>query len=437
MKYFTPSVWSDYFVDFRLSQLTFVGWVIVLLSISSCDDSKVNRGLAPKLDDIPFSKKVVYLNKNTFKIVRRTGDNSDIILNNGIDEMLKIYSYLGNGNDLIKILEKHKTLFNNEFVDETFLKIALKEFESVKSRHVKAEGFVNFVNALDYACRILVVDAPIDHKKQTSISKEHTDNSDNSMLLGMLFWVLVVFLLGIFILFNSRANKLKLEKNLESNQERLKSSIARNVLNENKRNAVTHVEGTTLSNTMPKVIPTKSETEANERLKQQLEEAQQRIETENKQLELVTLLKRLRETKMQSIEEPQKTDSISLPIIKAEKVESVAIKPSTPEIAYFSLPMNERIFSNATRSTVPLIGATFYVFKISTDGKTATFDFWNNPDAVERAIDKAYSHIDAACEILNDRDLKATHIITEESGFAELQDNKWIVKTKAKIKYLL
>ena len=112
-------------------------------------------------------------------------------------------------------------------------------------------------------------------------------------------------------------------------------------------------------------------------------------------------------------------------------------KAETTEIAYFSCPINERVFNNSTKLSAPRAGATFYIFDIAEGGLTATFEFWNNPDAVERAIDKAHSHIDAACDILNDRDLKATHILTEEAGVAELKNGKWIVKTKAKIKYEL
>lgn len=108
----------------------------------------------------------------------------------------------------------------------------------------------------------------------------------------------------------------------------------------------------------------------------------------------------------------------------------------TPEITYLSLPMNEMIFNNASRSPVPMIGQSFYEFFISKDGMTATFKFWNNPDAVKHAIDKPHSHIEPACEPINARDSYATRIVTEKDGYAVLEDNKWIVKTKAKIKYL-
>ena len=84
-----------------------------------------------------------------------------------------------------------------------------------------------------------------------------------------------------------------------------------------------------------------------------------------------------------------------------------------------------------------MVGQSFYEFTINAEGTAATFKFWDNPDAVKYAIDKPHSHIEPACDSLNVHDSYATKITTVEVGRAELQDNKWIVKSKAKIRYEL
>ena len=193
-----------------------------------------------------------------------------------------------------------------------------------------------------------------------------------------------------------------------------------------------------------KAIQTVRENEEAKRLKIQLEESEKkRIEAERKQAETEAKLQRHLDKEKEVISdvvaEKQNSDSTSASNLEITTGVNKEFKQLTPisEVVFLSLPMNERVFSNASKSSVPIIGQTFYIFSINANEITASFEFWNNPDAIKYAIDKPYSHIEPACDSLNVHNSYANQIVTVEKGQAVLEDNKWIVKTKAKIKYLL
>lgn len=114
---------------------------------------------------------------------------------------------------------------------------------------------------------------------------------------------------------------------------------------------------------------------------------------------------------------------------EAEAKRLAALIPSF----HLSIPSGDGFFSNDNRFSAYQNGRTVYRFYLLSETE-AEFEFCN--EATAFAIDKPQTHILAACEPLNARPDKAQGIETEIKGTAYLEDGKWIIKEKAKIKYL-
>ncbi len=432
---------------------------VIVVGVLSCEDKPYKSPTAPKLESMPPPKpepkegltvgdqKTVYLNSATFKVINKPGDTSNVPLNKGIDELLKVYAYAPKG-DIMKVLMKYKTVLNKEIADVLHLDNALKEFNAIKVQNPKSESFINFVDALAYVSTNAVQNVPttpnvptITTSPQPPPKVEQEKKADEkSWLTNWEIVILILFGFALFLLYlwwkNNQFKHTTPAPNMEitampskvippksddrkgkqTNKENLQTAIAQKNKNEVERQRL-------------------------EKIQKELNmEREKRLEAERKQAEA--------EAKLQSRLEIEKGADMQLPSVyemKDENIDSLSLESAatspvdvTPPIekAYLSLPMNEMIFNNASKSPVPMIGQSFYEFYIDNDGQTATFKFWDNIEAVKHAIDKPHSHIEPACEPVNARDSYATRIFTEKDGFAVLEDNKWIVKTKAKIKYL-
>ena len=199
MKVCTPSVFSRFravFLGFRW--LLAVGGLL-FLGLSSCENESKNQGLAPEMESIS-SGKVVYLDKNTFKMVNLNGIKTDVLLNKGVNELLDGYVYLGTDNELIIALKENQNLLSLNRVDDTVIRDVLIKLQAIQLRYPKAENFSNYVDALEYANRILVEDKITDYKITPSkpIVKEEIESEES------VFWVqFFAVLLAISLLIKS------------------------------------------------------------------------------------------------------------------------------------------------------------------------------------------------------------------------------------------
>ena len=102
---------------------------------------------------------------------------------------------------------------------------------------------------------------------------------------------------------------------------------------------------------------------------------------------------------------------------------------------YLSMPEGERTFSNQTKHSKLESGRSIYE-AIEINSTKAKFRICNNQDSINRALNNLDKCIKTVCDELNPPD-GATKIITvaDGDGIIELQNDKWIVITKAKIRY--
>ncbi len=407
------------------------------VGILSCDEKKSDRGLAPSIESKPtentyraetkdtqqptsFSgnaRKVVYLNKATFKVTKTAGDTDLVPLNKGVDKLLKIY-FSKDGSDLTTFLTNQKHFLNQDYVDAKALNDVLNDYEKVKMQNLKRESFVNFVDALTLASKNAVIlnepQQPAPNPISPSTSKVMTPKpvEEEPLFPPWALWTALLVVLSAFGYFVY--DKLKKEAKAEQEKEYYKKQAAR--VQQQRQEA--------------------AQQEREEKLKKDMaEEKQKRLEAER---ELAELKANTNSATINTLENDANTNDLSLNVMLKDTDEAAPLVVAPMfEIAYLSLPMNELIFNNASKSSVAMVGQSFYEFSINTDGTSATFKFWNNADAVKHAIDKPHSHIEPACEPINARDSYATQIVTVEPGVAVLEDNKWMVKSKAKIKYVL
>jgi hypothetical protein len=103
-----------------------------------------------------------------------------------------------------------------------------------------------------------------------------------------------------------------------------------------------------------------------------------------------------------------------------------------PEIFYMSIPSGERYFIAGNQFKSFQKGRTSYKFSVLDN--RAEFEFCS--EAASNAIDQAHLHIIPVCEPTNIKPDRVTSIETIEKGTAHLEADRWIVDTKAKIKYI-
>ena len=104
-----------------------------------------------------------------------------------------------------------------------------------------------------------------------------------------------------------------------------------------------------------------------------------------------------------------------------------------PKKFYLSNPLGEGILDNDSKHTTMRAGESiFEAIEIGTN--RAEFNVCNNNSSMNRALSNSVRYIKPVCEELNEQG-NAPRIHTVAPGVIELQGNKWIVITKAKIRY--
>jgi len=102
---------------------------------------------------------------------------------------------------------------------------------------------------------------------------------------------------------------------------------------------------------------------------------------------------------------------------------------------YLTMPEGEKTFSNQTKHLKLESGRSIYE-AIEINSTKAKFRICNNQDSINRALNNLDKCIKTVCDELNPPD-GATKIITDINGegIIELQNDKWVVITKARIRY--
>jgi hypothetical protein len=104
------------------------------------------------------------------------------------------------------------------------------------------------------------------------------------------------------------------------------------------------------------------------------------------------------------------------------------------EVIYLSTPNLDGSFNLSSSSPNYRDGATIYKFTKTSFNK-ARFEIDSKTDSMKLAISYPDKNIDPVCDAENAFNSNATRIITVQPGEVELQGDKWIKITKAKIRY--
>lgn len=105
----------------------------------------------------------------------------------------------------------------------------------------------------------------------------------------------------------------------------------------------------------------------------------------------------------------------------------------TETVFYLSAPSNEGIFSNPLNK--PNSDIFYKLIISSSNSSTATFEFFNSESAIREAVSFPEIVLNIACESLNSVNRKSKSIKTVDRGMLVKQNDKWVIKDKAKIRY--
>ena len=104
------------------------------------------------------------------------------------------------------------------------------------------------------------------------------------------------------------------------------------------------------------------------------------------------------------------------------------------ETFFLSTPNSDGSFNESSVKSTYQDGATIYRFTKS-GGNRAKFQIDEKESSTKLALQYPDKNIDPVCDAVNAYNPKATRIVTEQQGEAELQNDKWIINAKAKIRY--
>lgn len=104
------------------------------------------------------------------------------------------------------------------------------------------------------------------------------------------------------------------------------------------------------------------------------------------------------------------------------------------EIFFLSSPNSDGSFDESSASSIYKEGATIYRFTKIENNK-ANFKIDEKEASIKLALQYRDKRIDPVCDALNAFNPRAARIITEQQGEAELQNGKWTINNKAKIRY--
>ena len=105
-------------------------------------------------------------------------------------------------------------------------------------------------------------------------------------------------------------------------------------------------------------------------------------------------------------------------------------------ILYMSTPSEDKTFPANGNFEKFKPTQTRYRFWVDQTGEKAEFDFHSDEQGIKAAINSPHLYIDRVCDIINVRPQNPTDIITHKKGTAVKIDDKWVVKEKAKVKYI-
>jgi hypothetical protein len=102
-------------------------------------------------------------------------------------------------------------------------------------------------------------------------------------------------------------------------------------------------------------------------------------------------------------------------------------------IFYLSMPESERTFSDQTKHSKLESGRSIFE-AIEISSNLAEYSICIDRDSITRAFNNLDKYVKPVCDELNSPG-NSSRIITEKPGRIELQNNKWVVKSKAQIRY--
>lgn len=107
-----------------------------------------------------------------------------------------------------------------------------------------------------------------------------------------------------------------------------------------------------------------------------------------------------------------------------------------PMKLYFPPPLKEGVFPVDQGSTTFRPGTSVYLLEVDPDeDDQAAFCFYEDKDAMQRAINYSDSIIKQACEITDLGPARPASIKTIEAGKAIRKEGSWVIQQKAKIRY--
>lgn len=102
------------------------------------------------------------------------------------------------------------------------------------------------------------------------------------------------------------------------------------------------------------------------------------------------------------------------------------------EVFYMAGPVNN-YFPNSAKS--PTKDNTVYRFKVSPNRQDAEFELHTSGAPINEIVQLAESYIKAACDEENVPSYPVKNIVTKRAGVAILDGDKWVIKSKALIRY--
>lgn len=155
--------------------------------------------------------------------------------------------------------------------------------------------------------------------------------------------------------------------------------------------------------------------------------------------DLQDVYKRITDLDIQ-IEQIKKQLNTSDPVSSytAQTIQTTYQEAKQPEVRqetfFLSSPNSDGSFDESSASSIYKEGATIYRFTKIGNNK-ANFKIDEKEASIKLALQYRDKRIDPVCDAVNAFNPKATRIVTEQQGEAELQNGKWIINNKAKIRY--
>ena len=132
----------------------------------------------------------------------------------------------------------------------------------------------------------------------------------------------------------------------------------------------------------------------------------------------------------------QSASAPGMPNREKNKLKGVEVEKGKPvdgaDVFYMAGPVNN-YFPNSAKSFTK--DNTVYRFKVSPNRQDAEFELHTSGAPINEIVQLAESYIKAACDEENLPTYPVKNIITKKAGQAILDGDKWIIKSKALIRY--